>query len=158
MPPTRANTGRQGYRGYCVHQPFAGNRMSTGVQNVLMRAYAGRHGLQFLGPMHEDFWVRRFGLRSLIGELPGLEGVIMPSLFVMPSDLVARHAVFRRFNDTGAVLHFVIENLIVNNPGSIDAAEEIYMAYLTVSRCPRVVPEDLLPIVEGYSSFSNKEY
>jgi sporadic carbohydrate cluster protein (TIGR04323 family) len=130
--------------------------MPTGAQNVLMRAYAARHDLQFLAPIHEDFWVRRFALRSLLEQLSEIEGVIMTSLFTMPSDREIRHAAFRRFHETGATLHCVIENLVVHDAASIDAAEEIYTAYLTVSKCPQFIPKTLLPPIDGYSSFSDK--
>lgn len=130
--------------------------MPTGAQNVLMRAYAARHGLLFLAPIHEDFWVRRFALRSLLEQLSEIEGVIMTSLFAMPSDQEIRHAAFKRLYESGATLHCVIENLVVHDAASIDFAEEVYMANLTISQCPRSIPKNLLPPVNGYSSFSDK--
>ena len=150
-------TTRLGYRGYCVHEAFGGTRMPTGVQNIIMRQYAVRHGLNFLGPLHEDYWIQRFGLRNLIAQLPKLEGIIMPSLFVMPDDISSRHAIFRRVYEANASLHFVIENLVITDEASCDVAEEILLASRTITQCPRIISPNLINDCHRLVSFSSKD-
>ena len=71
---------QHGFRGYCVHQPFNGLRMPVPAQNILLRDYAGRHGLMFKLSVNElDFPncdVQLFGL--LAANLGGDPGFSVP--------------------------------------------------------------------------------
>ena len=47
---------REGFRGYCVHQPFNGLRVPVPLQNTLLRDFLARKGLMFKLSVNElDF-------------------------------------------------------------------------------------------------------
>jgi sporadic carbohydrate cluster protein (TIGR04323 family) len=154
--PTRDESAREGFKGYCIHQPFGGMQIPIPGQNAVMRDYAARQRLIFKLSVNElNFPDCHVMLDSLTSHLDGLEGIIMTSLFILPRDDDARHRVLQRFVDEGRALHLVFENIVVREAADCDAVEQIIAVARTTVECPHNIPHDLLPPAAAFRSFTN---
>ncbi|MEL7059118.1 MAG: LIC12192 family sporadic carbohydrate cluster protein [Acidobacteriota bacterium] len=107
-----ARSSIRGYRGYIGCRTIAGHRVPQHVQNLVVRDYAARHGLAFRLSRVEYVMPGSFlMLESLLDELEQLDGVIVYSLFMLPSDGAARRRIWRRLLDAGRELHAAVEEL-----------------------------------------------
>jgi len=118
---------KKGYRGYCTHNPFGEYRMPVPAQNILYREYSNRLGLHFKLSVNELFFPDCFlNLFSLLKELEEIEGVLMSSIFMLPSDQVLRSNVYQLMLDQDSEIHFVLENIIISTQKDIDNLELIF--------------------------------
>src|SRR5260221_12081647 len=109
-------TGRTGHRGYIASRPILGSRVPQAVQNLVIRDYAGRNGLDYRLSATEYAMPGCFMvLNTVLDELPQLKGMIVYSLFMLPAERARRTAVYRRILDAGAELHAAIEALRLEN-------------------------------------------
>ena len=120
-----ANRTRSGLQGYVTHQSFKGMRMPATVQNLVMRDYITRKGAQIRLSVGEYFFDNCFvQLYSMLRKLDEIEGIVMCSLFMMPEDPGKRRWIYDRFLESGAALHFVFEDLVVDDEDGIRRAEQ----------------------------------
>ena len=147
-----------GYRGYSTHREFGGNKIPVPIQNLMMRDYTSRQGLMFkLGVDEFDFPNCYLRLRSILQELPTLEGIITSSLFILPEDRDLRLSVYEEILAHDATLHLIMENAILERSDDIDSLEEFFQLSNTLKQCPISVPEELLPELKGSTFFNCEE-
>ena len=109
-------SGHQGYRGYCTHNPFGDYRIPVPAQNIIYRDYANKHGLILKLSVNELFFPNCYlHLQNLLNELNQLDGVLMCSLFMLPTKGSDRELIYRKFQYYQTELHFVFENLILKS-------------------------------------------
>lgn len=134
-----------GFRGYCVHQPFNGLRMPVPAQNILLRDYAGRHGLMFKLSVNElDFPNCDVQLFGLLADLDQLQGILMASLFMLPGDGAARQRFYQQVLAAGAAVHFVMENTAMHTPEDVERIEDLFRMARLLAYCPRTIETGLL--------------
>lgn len=118
---------REGHRGYVASRPIFGSRAPQHVQNLVIRDYAARNGLHYkLSATEYAMPGCHMMLEQVLDELPGLEGVIAYSLFMLPRRAVPRRAVYRRVLDAGADLHFAVEGLSLACEADLQRLEDIW--------------------------------
>jgi len=119
---------RGGYRGYIGSRPVAGTRYPQRVQNLVVRDYAARHGLELLLSLTEYAMPGCYMmLRDALAELAHAEGLILFSLFMLPPDPERRQAVYREVFERGATLHAALEDLMVTGPEDLAKFEDILL-------------------------------
>lgn len=118
---------REGHRGYVASRPIFGSRAPQHVQNLVIRDYAARNGLHYkLSATEYAMPGCHMMLEQVLDELPGLEGVIAYSLFMLPRRAAPRRAVYRRILDAGADLHFAVEGLSLACEADLRRLEDIW--------------------------------
>ena len=115
-----------GYRGYIVSRPVRGSHFPQRVQNLVVRDYAQRRKLAFRLSVTEYAMTGcTMMFESLLDELPGLEGIVLFSLFVLPAQRERRLRAYQRVLDAGKTLHAALENLVLATPADIPSWEDI---------------------------------
>ena len=65
-------------------------------------------------------------LNEIVAELEKLEGVILYSMFMLPSDRVRRLEFFRRVLESGAILHAAVEGIELFDQSNLARWENIF--------------------------------
>jgi sporadic carbohydrate cluster protein (TIGR04323 family) len=118
----------RGYRGYIASRPFFGERVPQHVQNLVIRDYCGRRGLRYLLSATEYAMPgSSMMLEAVLGELPGIDGIVLYSLFLLPADRKARLDVYRRVFAAGASLHGAVEDFPIRTEDDVRRAEDLWL-------------------------------
>ena len=81
-------------RGYIFSRPFMNERVPQHVQNLVIRDYCKKQGLQYLLSATEYAMANsHLILQQVLDELSQLDGVAFYSLFLLPEDKIAREHV-----------------------------------------------------------------
>ena len=73
-----------GVRGYIFSRPFLGERVPQHVQNLVIRDYCNKQGLQYLLSATEYAIANsHLILQQVLDELPRLKGIVFYSLFLI---------------------------------------------------------------------------
>lgn len=153
--PAGGNRPRAGLQGYVTHQSFKGMRMPATVQNLVMRDYIARRGAQLRLSVGEYYFDNCFvQLYSMLRKLDGIEGIVMCSLFMLPSDPAKRRWIYDRFLESGAALHCVFEGIVIEDEAGVRQAEELLLMNAALDAAPAGFDPALLPPIDGIDSFS----
>ena len=137
---------RPGFRTYVTSRPFGGFVIPVAVQNVFLRNYAAQNGLTYMLPVNEFMFENCFiQLEAALKEMEEIEGLLMCSLFMLPSDFARRSRVFERVYATGSEMHFAMEQLALRKPGDESVVDEIFEVHRVLADCPRSIPTEELP-------------
>lgn len=110
--------------------------MPVPAQNILYRDYASKHGLHFKLSVNELFFPEcLLQLWELLEELDQLEGVLMCSIFMLPSDEKLRQRIYRRLQKSKAELHFVLESIVLRNKSDMDSLENLFRMRKQLTSC-----------------------
>lgn len=146
---------KEGFRGYCAHQPFNGLRIPVPVQNVLLRDFCNRNGMMFKLSVNElDFPGSYVQLLGLLGEIEALEGIVMASFFMLPSKAEERQKVFDTVLNAGAEMHFIIENQKLASREDAERIEDLFRMAKVLAHCPCTIDPALLGPAPGEPRFS----
>lgn len=146
---------RSGFRGYVTPNEFGGYRISVPIQNIVLREYTVRKKLMFKLSVNELFFPNCYlQLDHLLKELPKLEGVVLCSIFMLPPDPVSRKRIYNIFYENQAELHAVFESIVFKTMEDGEYIEEIYRLKEVLQKCPKTVPDELLPSLNGMDFFS----
>lgn len=105
-----------GYRGYITSRPVRGSHFPQRVQNLVVRDYAARRKLPFKLSLTEYAMPGcTMMLRTLLTELDELDGIILFSLFLLPSDRAQRDPIFDLILRSGKTMHAALENLVLRD-------------------------------------------
>ncbi len=117
-----------GYRGYIASRPVRGATTPQHVQNLVVRDYAARNGLDFkLSATEYAMEGCYLMLEAVLDDLANLDGIVLYSVFMLPQDPTRRHAVYRRVLDSGKTLHGALENLDVSDDDEVQRLEDIFL-------------------------------
>ena len=132
-----AAAARKGYRGYVSSRPFGGYSIPVPLQSLALRDYCSRKGMLYVLPLNENSFPNSYlVLEGLIVDLDGYEGIVMPSMHMMPTRAERRRQIYRRVLDQGCSLHLVLEDLIFQKIKDIDRVEEL----LLITRMAKLAP------------------
>ena len=115
-----------GYRGYIVSRPVRDSHFPQRVQNLVVRDYAARRHLPFRLSVTEYAMAGcSMMFESLLDELDTLDGIILFSLFTLPSRRDRRRQAYERVLAAGKSLHAALEQLVIGTPDAIGAWEDV---------------------------------
>jgi sporadic carbohydrate cluster protein (TIGR04323 family) len=124
------------FRGYVFSRPFMGERVPQHVQNIVIRDYCKKQGIQYLlsateYAMENSFFI----LRQLVKDLPSIDGIVAYSIFQMPEDDAERETIFNTILSSKKELHFAVEGLSLYNNDSYNHMENIWQVRKTIPHC-----------------------
>ena len=121
-------TDRRGFRGYIASRRVRGERAPQHVQNLVIRDYAQRNGLDYHLSLVEYAMPGCYMmLESALDELPTLEGLICYSLYMLPRRSGYREDIFRRVLAAGVELHGALENMSIRDWEDVQLVEDIFL-------------------------------
>ena len=124
-------------RGYITARHVRGSHVPQRVQNLVVRDYTQRNGIEFrLSEVEYLMPGCYIMLNSVIAELPHLDGIVAYSLYMMPERAARRIKVWQSFLDSGRSLHFAVENFALTSAADIQTAEDI----LAIDHTSRIAP------------------
>ena len=102
-----------GYRGYISSRKFYGERAPQHVQNIVIRSYCERQGLQYRLSATEHAMRGSFTmLEQLVNDIDAIDGLIFFSLFQLPPRPAERYRVFEKVFRAKKTIHFAVEELV----------------------------------------------
>lgn len=121
-------TERQGFRGYIASRRVRGERAPQHVQNLVIRDYAQRNGLDYhLSLVEYAMQGCYMMLENALEELPTIEGLICYSLYMLPRRPEYRKDIFDRVLAAGVELHAALENMPIRNFEDVRMVEDIFL-------------------------------
>jgi sporadic carbohydrate cluster protein (TIGR04323 family) len=133
----RSAVKQQGYRGYVTSRPFMGERAPQHIQNLVIRDYAKRHGLEYrLSATEYAMEGSRMMLEQVLAELPSLQGMICYSIFQLPLKSNVRNGIYRKVLEIGAELHAAVEGLSIKDERDAARIEDIWRVRQALPLCP----------------------
>ena len=114
-------------RGYIFSRAFMGERVPQSVQNIIIREYCQKKGLNYLlsateYSMNDCFLI----LNQTLSEINNIDGLVMYSLFQLPKTDSMRLNVYRKIIDLKKDLHFALESFCANDHESFRRIENIW--------------------------------
>ena len=117
-----------------------GQRQPHHIQNIVIRDYCGRYGLEYLLSATEYAMPHSFQLLyQTLDELPDLDGIVMYSLFLLPESSTQRDKIMRLVIDANKSLHFAVEDLRVRDVQDLQRIENIWSVSQVLPHCPESV-------------------
>jgi sporadic carbohydrate cluster protein (TIGR04323 family) len=119
-------TNQKGYRGYVFSRPVDNHRVPQHIQNLVIRDYATRRKLQYLlsateYAMQDCYLI----LEQVLAEMAALDGVILYTMFMLPSDPDRRDVIYRRLLKSGCQLHAAVEGFVLADEADIERWENV---------------------------------
>jgi sporadic carbohydrate cluster protein (TIGR04323 family) len=118
--------GQKGYRGYVFSRSVDDHRVPQHIQNLVIRDYAARRKLHYLLSATEytmpDCYLI---LEQVLADLPALDGVILYSMFMLPSAPDRRALMYRRSLAAGCSLHAAVEGFVLESEDDIERWENV---------------------------------
>ena len=123
-------------RGYIFSRPFMEQRVPQHVQNLVVRDYCQKRGLQYLLSVTEYAIPNCYlMLGKALQELPELDGIVIYSLFQLPEDSLQRGKTIQTVLDQGKSLHFAVEGLQLFDSADSTRIETIWQVQQTLPYC-----------------------
>jgi sporadic carbohydrate cluster protein (TIGR04323 family) len=118
--------GQKGYRGYVFSRSVDQHRVPQHIQNLVIRDYAQRRKLHYLLSATEYAMTDCYLiLEQVLADLPALDGVILYSMFMLPSAPGQRALLYRRLLAAGCSLHAAVEGFVLESEADIERWEDI---------------------------------
>lgn len=119
-------TGGKGYRGYVFSRSVDGHRVPQHIQNLVIRDYAQRRRLRYLlsateYAMPECYLI----LEQVLADLPALDGVILYTMFMLPSAPEQRQSIYQRVLASGCSLHAAVEGFTLGSGRDVERWENV---------------------------------
>ena len=125
-----------GVRGYIFSRPFMGERVPQHVQNLVIRDYCKRKGIQYLLSATEYAMAgSHLILQQIMEELPQLEGIVFYSLFLLPEQKKERDRVCKVILENKKTIFFAVEGLLMSNKIEHERIETIWQVQKILPQC-----------------------
>ena len=125
-----------GFRGYIFSRPFMEERVPQHVQNIIIRDYCSKKGIQYLLSATEYAMENSaLTLRQLVKDLSSIDGIVAYSVFQMPEDDIERHSIFNKVLLLKKEIHFAVEGLSIYDNDSYNHIENIWKVKKTLPHC-----------------------
>ena len=119
-------------------------RVPQHVQNLVIRDYCTVKRLDYLLHVTEYGAENCFIIfNQLLEELENIEGIIMYSLFQLPTDKAKRENIYSKIIDKKKSLHFAVERLTLSDKKSIERIENIWDVKSIINMCPKFIDESV---------------
>jgi sporadic carbohydrate cluster protein (TIGR04323 family) len=117
-----------------------GERVPQHVQNLVIRDYCERNGLQYLLSAAE-YAMQSCHLifEQLLSELPNIDGIALYSLYQLPEDAVQRNNIYNQTMGMNKTLHFAVEGLSVKNIKDCERIETLWRVRQTLPNCTQII-------------------
>ena len=113
-----------------------GERVSQHVQNLVIRDYCNKKGLQYLLSATEYAMANsHLILQQVLEELSKLDGIVFYSLFLLPEDKAERDRVINIILKKEKTIYFAVEGLRMNNKTEHDCIENIWQVKKVLPNC-----------------------
>ncbi len=117
---------QKGYRGYVFSRSVDGHRVPQHIQNLVIRDYATRRKLYYLLSATEYAMPDcHLVLAQVMADLAALDGVILYTMFMLPSDPQQRRLIYRRLLAAGCSLHAAVEGFALESEDDIERWENV---------------------------------
>ena len=124
------------FRGYIFSRPFMEERVPQHVQNIVIRDYCSKKGIQYLLSGTEYAMENStLILRQLVKDLPSIDGIVAYSIFQMPEDDAERQSIFNSVLSYKKEIHFAVEGLSLYDNETFDHIENIWQVKKTLPHC-----------------------
>ncbi|MDC1418084.1 sporadic carbohydrate cluster protein, LIC12192 family [Candidatus Thioglobus sp.] len=124
------------FRGYIFSRPFMEERVPQHVQNIIIRDYCSKKGIQYLLSATEYAMENSaLTLRQLVKDLSSIDGIVAYSVFQMPEDDIDRHSIFNKVLLLKKEIHFAVEGLSIYDNDSYNHIENIWKVKKTLPHC-----------------------
>jgi len=125
-------------RGYIYSRPFMGERVPQHVQNMVVRDYCQRNGLDFLLSAAEYAMPDSdLMLAQLLFELKDIDGIIAYSLFQLPEDSIKRHRIYNQIIDMKKNMYFAVEGLSMTTIQDCERIETLWCVRQILPNCSK---------------------
>ena len=125
-----------GVRGYIFSRPFMGERVPQHVQNLVIRDYCKKKGIQYLLSATEYAMAgSHLILQQIMDELPQLEGIVFYSLFLLPEQKKERDRVCKVILENKKTIFFAVEGLLMSNKIEHERIETIWQVQKLLPQC-----------------------
>ena len=123
-------------RGYVSSRNFMEERVPQHIQNIVIRDYCKKQGLQYLLSATEYAMAEsHLILNQVLDELPKLEGIVFYSLFLLPEDKLERDRVSQLILKNNKTIYFAVEGLRMSNKIEHERIETIWQVKKTLPHC-----------------------
>jgi len=123
-------------RGYIFSRPFMGERVPQHVQNLVIRDYCKKKGIQYLLSATEYAMAgSHLILQQIMDELPQLEGIVFYSLFLLPEQKKERDRVCKVILENKKTIFFAVEGLLLSNKIEHERIETIWQVQKILPQC-----------------------
>ena len=117
---------QKGYRGYVFSRPVDGHRVPQHIQNLVIRDYAAKRKLHYLLSATEYAMPGCYLiLEQVAADLASLDGVILYTMFMLPTDPERRQSIYRRLLEAGCSLHAAVEGFALKSEADIARWENV---------------------------------
>ena len=124
------------FRGYIFSRPFMEERVPQHVQNIVIRDYCSKKGIQYLLSATEYAMENSaLTLRQLVKDLSSIDGIVAYSIFQMPEDDNERQSIFNRVLSLKKEIHFAVEGLSIYDNETFNHIENIWQVKKTLPHC-----------------------
>jgi sporadic carbohydrate cluster protein (TIGR04323 family) len=124
------------FRGYIFSRPFMEERVPQHVQNIVIRDYCSKKGIQYLLSGTEYAMENStLILRQLVKDLPSIDGIVAYSIFQMPEDDTERQSIFNSILSSKKEIHFAVEGLSLYDNETYNHIENIWQVKKTLPYC-----------------------
>ena len=124
------------FRGYIFSSPFMEERVPQHVQNIVIRDYCSKKGIQYLLSGTEYAMENStLILRQLVKDLPSIDGIVAYSIFQMPEDDAERQSIFNSVLSCKKEIHFAVEGLSLYDNETFNHIENIWQVKKTLPHC-----------------------
>jgi sporadic carbohydrate cluster protein (TIGR04323 family) len=118
----------RGHRGYVFSRPIGDHRVPQHIQNLAIRNHAQKHNLRYLLSgveyrMNNSYLM----LNEIIEELDELDGIILYSLFMLPSDPKKRQMIIEKIIDKGKEIHTAVEDRVIRSNHDLLSINNIFL-------------------------------
>ena len=126
----------KGFRGYIFSRSFMEERVPQHVQNIVIRDYCSKKGIQYLLSATEYAMENSaLILRQLVKDLPSIDGIVAYSIFQMPEDDAERQSMFKSVLSLKKEIHFAVEGLSLYDNETYTHIENIWQVKKTLPNC-----------------------
>ena len=126
----------KGVRGYIFSRSFLGERVPQHVQNLVIRDYCNKQGLQYLLSATEYAMANsHLILQEVLEELSKLDGIVFYSLFLLPEDKTERDRMINFILKKEKTIYFAVEGLRMSNKTEHERIENILQVKKVLPNC-----------------------
>ncbi len=123
-------------RGYIFARHFMGERVPQHVQNIVLRDYCTKTNHYLLMAaveyaMPDSFLI----LESLLDDIESVDGVVLYSIYQLPTEPNRRKSVYSKVLESDKSLHFAVDGISISQQGGIDLVEQCLLVKATLDRC-----------------------
>ncbi len=119
---------RQGYRGYICARMEMGRSTPQHIQQLVIRDYCAKRDMRFLLSATEYCMPGcTLILDAVLADLDALDGIVMYSLYQMPTSKNKRMAMYAALFASGCELHCAAEGHAIRNWDDANRIEDIWL-------------------------------